>query len=82
MTVAAFRPDALPPGSLLRALRPLLLLAALAFFAGFGGYLILGPANVMSLTPDSQRPSAQTTAAMPTTAASAAADDWNAPRTI
>jgi hypothetical protein len=82
MTVAAFRPDALQTGSLLRALRPFLLLAVLAFFAGFGGYLILGPANVMGLTPDSQRPSAETSAITPATAASVAADNWNAPRTI
>jgi hypothetical protein len=82
MTVAAFRPDDLHPGSLLRALRPFLLLAALAFFAGFGGYLILGPANVMNLTPDSQRPNAQASAATPATPASVAADDWNASRTI
>ena len=79
MTVAAFRPAADAPMSLLAALRPFLLLAVLAFFAGFGGYLILGPANVMGLTPDPQPSSAAATAMTP---ASAPADDWNLPKKI
>ncbi|HXA38262.1 MAG TPA: hypothetical protein VNW53_04620 [Phenylobacterium sp.] len=48
MTVAAFHP--VRPASLLSAVGPFLALAALAFLAGFGGYLILGPANVLDLT--------------------------------
>lgn len=45
MAVTAFRP--VQPTSLLAMAKPLLLLAALAFFAGFGGYLILGPHHVL-----------------------------------
>jgi hypothetical protein len=45
MTATAFRP--VQPTSLRAIVQPLLLLAALAFFAGFGGYLILGPHHVL-----------------------------------
>ena len=50
MTVAAFHP--IRPASLLSAIGPFLALAALAFLAGFGGYLILGPAKVLGLAAD------------------------------
>lgn len=84
MTAAAFH-LAGHPVSLLRMLRPFLLLAVLAFLAGFGGYLILGPPNVMSLTPVSQTTAAAAmTTATPEIPASAPAvsDDWNAPKRI
>ena len=49
--VTFFRPVAAPRMdgalALLAFARPFLLLAALAFFAGFGGYLIFGPPQVM-----------------------------------
>jgi hypothetical protein len=81
MTVAAFHLPARPL-SLLEFVRPFLLLAALAFLAGFGGYLILGPPNVMNLTP----PAPQATAAVATpeipASAPASSDDWNAPKRI
>ena len=38
-----------PGASLAQVLRPFALIAALAFLAGFGGYLILGPPNVMGM---------------------------------
>jgi hypothetical protein len=49
MTVAAF--NIVRPANLLGFVGPLLALAALAFLAGFGGYLILGPANVLTPPP-------------------------------
>jgi hypothetical protein len=49
MTVAAF--NIVRPANLLGFVGPLLTLAALAFLAGFGGYLILGPANVLNPPP-------------------------------
>ena len=77
MTVAAFHLER--PTSLLAVLRPFLLLAALAFLAGFGGYLILGPTNALDLA---GAPQATAAAASPATPASALADDWNAPKQI
>lgn len=84
MTAAAFH---LPQRhlSLLEFVRPFLLLAVLAFLAGFGGYLILGPPNVMSLTPATQT-SAEATVTTPASeipaSAPAATGDWNAPKHI
>lgn len=49
MTVAAFH--IARPANLLGFIGPLLALAVLAFLAGFGGYLILGPANVLNPPP-------------------------------
>ena len=49
MTVAAFH--IARPASFLGFIGPLLALTALAFLAGFGGYLILGPANVLNPPP-------------------------------
>lgn len=82
MTVAALRPAALPPAasrnvSLIEIVRPFLLLGALAFLAGFGGYLILGPPNVMAA--GDAKPTAASSAMTP---ASASAGDWNAPKQI
>jgi hypothetical protein len=78
MTAAAFH-TAERHVSLLTVVRPFLLLAALAFLAGFGGYLILGPTNALNLTS-----APQTTASVPSaaTAVSAPADDWNLPKHI
>ena len=78
MTAAAFH-LAGRQFSFLEILRPFLLLAVLAFLAGFGGYLILGPPNVMNL---GATPSATAAAASSTTPVSAPADDWNAPKHI
>ena len=64
MTVAAFHLPARPL-SLLEFVRPFLLLAVLAFLAGFGGYLILGPPNVMSLTPAPQTTAAAASPEIP-----------------
>jgi hypothetical protein len=50
MTVVSFH--AVRPTSLLRVVGPFLAFGVLAFLAGFGGYLILGPANVLNLAPD------------------------------
>jgi hypothetical protein len=50
MTVAAFH--TVRPTNLLGFVGPILALALLAFLAGFGGYLILGPANVLGMTHD------------------------------
>ncbi|HZZ32976.1 MAG TPA: hypothetical protein VFE10_13395 [Phenylobacterium sp.] len=47
MTAVAFH--TVRPTSLLSVVGPLLVIAVLAFLAGFGGYLILGPANVLNL---------------------------------
>jgi hypothetical protein len=77
MTVAAFHLER--PTSLLAILRPFLLLAILAFLAGFGGYLILGPTNALNLTGAPQTTAAATSTATP---ASAPADDWNLPKQI
>jgi hypothetical protein len=49
MTVAAF--NIVRPASLLGFVGPLLALTVLAFLAGFGGYLILGPASVLNAPP-------------------------------
>jgi hypothetical protein len=84
MTAAAFHLPARPL-SLLEFVRPFLLLAVLAFLAGFGGYLILGPPNVMNLTPSAQTSAAATpTSPAPEIPASApaATSDWNAPKQI
>ena len=83
MTAAAFHFPARPV-SLLQFVRPFLLAATLAFLAGFGGYLILGPPNVMNLTaPATQAPAAVATPEIPASApASPVSDDWNAPKHI
>ncbi len=81
MTAAVFH-TAGRPFSVLQILRPFLTLAVLAFLAGFGGYLILGPPNVMSLGAQPQpvaAPSATTPASAP---APAATGDWNAPKQV
>jgi hypothetical protein len=80
MTVTAFYPAErhLSP---LEFVRPFLLLAVLAFLAGFGGYLILGPPNVMSLTAATQVSAAAASAAIPASAPTSA-NDWNAPKHI
>jgi len=79
MTATAFRP--VPPTSLLAMARPLLLLAALAFFAGFGGYLILGPHHVLRAA---EAPAPVAAVAGPTDASTApeptVLDDANAPQ--
>jgi hypothetical protein len=80
MTIAAFLPAG-RQSSFLEILRPFLLLAALAFLAGFGGYLILGPPNVMNLTPAAQTTAAAVSPAIPASAP-AATGDWNAPKQI
>jgi hypothetical protein len=49
MTVADFH--IVRPANLLGFVGPLLALVVLAFLAGFGGYLILGPANVLNPPP-------------------------------
>ncbi len=80
MTAAAFRP--VQPTSLLAMAKPLLLLAALAFFAGFGGYLILGPHHVLRAA---EPPAPVASVAAPTDASTApepvALDDANAQKT-
>ncbi|HLZ75234.1 hypothetical protein [Phenylobacterium sp.] len=84
MTAADFHLPARPL-SLLEFVRPFLLLAVLAFLAGFGGYLILGPPNVMGLTPATQTTAAVTAptpASEITASAPAATGDWNAPKQI
>jgi uncharacterized membrane protein YfcA len=80
MTAAVFH-TAGRPFSFLEILRPFLLLAVLAFLAGFGGYLILGPPNVMNL---GAPPQAAAAVAAPATPASApaATGDWNAPKQV
>ena len=79
MAVAAFRPA--EPTSLRAIAQPLALLAALAFFAGFGGYLILGPHHVLRAT---EAPAPVAAVAGPTDASTAlepaAVDDANAPQ--
>ena len=80
--VTFFRPAAArPEGGLLSLLafaRPFVLLAALAFFAGFGGYLILGPPQVLS-APMVAKPA---TADVAIPASDGAMPDWNAPKQI
>ena len=78
MTVAAFHLSERPL-SLLEFVRPFLLLAALAFLAGFGGYLVLGPTNALNLADAPQTTAAAASVATP---ASAPADDWNLPKQI
>ncbi|HEX3364089.1 hypothetical protein [Phenylobacterium sp.] len=51
MTVVTFH--IARPAKLFGFVGPLLALAVLAFLAGFGGYLILGPANVLNPPPAS-----------------------------
>ena len=91
MTAAAFTTaghTAGRPVSVLALVRPFLLLGVLAFLAGFGGYLILGPPNVMSLgapadaaatAPQAQ---AQSPAAATDASAPATSDEWNAPKHV
>ena len=84
MTAAAFHtagPTAGRSFSFLEILRPFLLLAVLAFLAGFGGYLILGPPNVMSLGAAPQTAGVATSPAKPASAP-ATADEWNAPKQV
>ena len=79
MTATAFRPA--QPTSLRAIVQPLLLLAALAFFAGFGAYLILGPHHVLRAA---EAPAPVAAVAGPTDASTApepaAVDDANAPQ--
>lgn len=79
MAVTAFRPA--QPTSLRAIVQPLLLLAALAFFAGFGGYLILGPHHVLR---GAEAPAPVASVSGPTDASTtpepAAIDDANAPQ--
>jgi hypothetical protein len=75
MTVAAFH--TVRPTNLLGFAAPLLALAVLAFLAGFGGYLILGPANVLGMT--HQEPAAHVSAATPADVAVTPADDASNP---
>ncbi len=85
MTVAAF-PSTERQVSLLAIVRPFLLLAVLAFLAGFGGYLILGPPNVMNLgaAPPTRAAIAapETSPAATDASAPSATGDWNAPKKI
>jgi hypothetical protein len=81
MTIAAFRPTA-STGSLLAILRPLLVLGTLAFFAGFGGYLIFGPADVMGRQATPQASVAVSTPATPAAVTAPSSDDWNLPKQI
>jgi hypothetical protein len=53
-------------------LRPLLLIAALAFLAGFAGYLALGPSSSAVAQTDVK----------PAVASGPASDDWNRPKHI
>ena len=66
--------------SLLAILRPFVLLSALAFFAGFGGYLILGPPHVLSGAPGA--PAAVADTPSPTPAVDAVTPDWDPPRHV
>ncbi|MBS0359945.1 MAG: hypothetical protein JSR98_01085 [Proteobacteria bacterium] len=65
--------------SLLALLRPIVALAALAFFAGFGGYLILGPPHVLADAPAAQPAVVEAPAAIP---AEAPAPNWDPPRQV
>lgn len=79
MSVAAFH---VRPASLFSAVGPFLALGVLAFLAGFGGYLILGPAKVLSPATGAARMTPAPAAApaamvvMPTT------DDLNPPKPV
>jgi hypothetical protein len=79
MTVAAF--PIVRPANLLGFAGPVLALALLAFLAGFGGYLILGPANVLGMTHDTSAAahSAATPVDMPL---APAADPANPPKAV
>ncbi|MBS0331384.1 MAG: hypothetical protein JSS35_01330 [Proteobacteria bacterium] len=81
--VTFFRPVAARPDrgwlALLAFVRPFVLLAALAFFAGFGGYLILGPPQVLTASQPAALPSAD--AATPASD-DGVAPDWNPPKRI
>jgi len=61
--------------------RPFLLLAVVAFFAGFGGYLILGPPQVMSAVRGAE-PAAAAAPAAATPASDDAAPQWDAPKRV
>jgi hypothetical protein len=87
MTAAIFHTAPVQIGgrqfSVLEIVRPFLLLAILAFLAGFGGYLILGPPNVMSLGAAPQATAAAAAPAVSTDASAPAASpnasgEWNA----
>jgi hypothetical protein len=60
--------------------RTFLVLAALAFFAGFGGYLILGPPHVLAAGPTLQPSAAAAPTAIP--ADEGVAPDWNPPKPV
>jgi len=67
--------------SLSQIVRPLLLLAAFGFLAGFGGYLVFGPPNAAGLIGRAQpAASAATPASIVSAPASADDDAWNPPR--
>jgi hypothetical protein len=67
--------------SVLEIVRPFLLLAVLAFLAGFGGYLILGPPDVLGHDAAPQAAAVAASPAVPTDAsAQAASAEWNAPQ--
>ncbi len=78
MTAAVHRPIA--SAGLVTVLRPLLLLGGLAFLAGFGGYLILGPPRVMDLPIVVPPTATVSTPAEP--ASETLTPDWNPPRPV
>lgn len=83
MTAVSFHPSTVArPASgwlpLLAIARPFLILAALAFFAGFGGYLILGPPQVLSAA-HAAKPIAAPSA---TPASEDAAPQWDLPKQV
>lgn len=70
---------------LMAVARSFLLLAALAFFAGFGGYLIIGPPQVMNTGGSVPPPAAVAPEPAPAAATSAAdesAPQWDAPKHV
>ncbi|THD73124.1 hypothetical protein [Phenylobacterium sp.] len=75
MTVAAFH--IVRPTNLLGFAAPFLALAIVAFLAGFGGYLILGPANVLGMSHGA--PTASGSAATPADVYLAPADHASNP---
>jgi hypothetical protein len=82
MTVAAF-PTAFRPrsqDSLAGLFGLFLLLAVVAFFTGFGGYLIFGPPHVLRDTAHPQRMA--TPAAAVDSAFTPAGADWDPPRQV
>jgi hypothetical protein len=84
MTAAAFHPvRSAHPSSLFSVVGPFLALAVLAFLAGFGGYLIFGPANVLDLAagPAAAQASAATPADVAVTS-DADADAPNPPKAV